>query len=154
MNTTFRTISPRPPNQPIIISNCVIEEYAEPTLTCSTRKKLLSLGKDQFLTTLLMKHFPTFCVHQYAGQALVTHCRLSVFMHELLTDLSNRVDLSVRVTTCKTWNDGSGPFKQIWIELPYLFNWFQTLVSLLTYTSSFSSHWHSASGTIFWPFLY
>jgi len=66
-------------------------------------------------------------IHQYAGKAPVTHCRLSVLTHELLTDLSN-LELSVWVTTCKTWNYGGGPFEQVWIELPYLFNWFQTLV--------------------------
>ncbi|KAG1739324.1 glycosyltransferase family 2 protein [Suillus lakei] len=40
--------------RPLIISNRVIDEYAE------NNKNLFSLGEDRFLTTLLMKHFPTF----------------------------------------------------------------------------------------------
>jgi chitin synthase len=43
--------------RPIIISSRVIEEYAVDTLH---KKNLFSLGEDRFLTTLLMKHFPTF----------------------------------------------------------------------------------------------
>ncbi|KAH9480031.1 hypothetical protein JR316_0006628 [Psilocybe cubensis] len=65
-------------------------------------------------------------VHQYAGQALVTHCRHSVLTHELLTDLLN-LDISIWLTTCKTWSDGGGPFDQAWSELPLLFNWFRSL---------------------------
>ncbi|KDR77817.1 hypothetical protein GALMADRAFT_245920 [Galerina marginata CBS 339.88] len=65
-------------------------------------------------------------VHQYAGQALVTHCRYSVLTHELLTDLLN-FDISIWMTTCKTWNDGGGPFDQAWSELPHLFQWFRSL---------------------------
>jgi RecA/RadA recombinase len=64
-------------------------------------------------------------VHQYSGQALVTHCRYSVLTHELLNDLLS-FDLSIWMTTCKTWNDGGGPFDQAWTELPHLFQWFRT----------------------------
>ncbi|KAJ7708969.1 glycosyltransferase family 2 protein [Mycena rosella] len=46
--------------RPIIISNRVIEEYAEPNVDTLHKKNLFSLGEDRFLTTLLMKHFPTF----------------------------------------------------------------------------------------------
>ncbi|KAF8878896.1 hypothetical protein CPB84DRAFT_1793757 [Gymnopilus junonius] len=73
-------------------------------------------------------------VHQYAGQALVTHCRYSVLTQELLTDLLH-FDLSIWLTTCKTWNDGGGPFDQAWAELPHLFQWFKTLVHLLTFVT-------------------
>lgn len=46
--------------RPIIISNRIIEEYSEPNVDTLHKKNLLSLGEDRFLTTLLMKHFPTF----------------------------------------------------------------------------------------------
>ena len=66
-------------------------------------------------------------VHQYSGQALVTHCRYSVLTHELLNDLLS-FDLSIWITTCKTWNDGGGPFDQAWTEIPHLFQWFRSQV--------------------------
>lgn len=46
--------------RPILISNRVIDEYAEPNVDTLHKKNLFSLGEDRFLTTLLMKHFPTF----------------------------------------------------------------------------------------------
>ncbi|KAI0317932.1 chitin synthase-domain-containing protein [Amylostereum chailletii] len=46
--------------RPIIISNRVIDEYSEPLVDTLHKKNLFSLGEDRFLTTLLMKHFPTF----------------------------------------------------------------------------------------------
>ncbi|PCH40709.1 glycosyltransferase family 2 protein [Wolfiporia cocos MD-104 SS10] len=46
--------------RPIIISNRIIEEYQEPNVDTLHKKNLLSLGEDRFLTTLLLKHFPTF----------------------------------------------------------------------------------------------
>ena len=46
--------------RPIIISNRIIEEYAEPNVDTLHKKNLFSLGEDRFLTTLLMKHFPTY----------------------------------------------------------------------------------------------
>lgn len=46
--------------RPIIISNRIIEEYADPIVDTLHKKNLLSLGEDRFLTTLLLKHFPTF----------------------------------------------------------------------------------------------
>ncbi|KAF8184234.1 hypothetical protein BJ912DRAFT_975450 [Pholiota molesta] len=65
-------------------------------------------------------------VHQYAGQALVTHCRYSVLTQELMSDLLH-FDIATWLTTCKTWNDGGGPFDQAWLELPHLFQWFKSL---------------------------
>ncbi|PPQ85088.1 hypothetical protein CVT24_011918 [Panaeolus cyanescens] len=67
-------------------------------------------------------------VHQYCGQALVTHCRYSVLTQELTNDLYH-FDLAAWLSTCKTWNDGGGPFEQAWIELPNLFHWFKSQVS-------------------------
>lgn len=46
--------------RPIIISNRVIDEYAEPNIDTLHKKNLFSLGEDRYLTTLLMKHFPTY----------------------------------------------------------------------------------------------
>ena len=46
--------------RPIIISNRIIEEYAEPNVDTLHKKNLLSLGEDRYLTTLMLKHFPTF----------------------------------------------------------------------------------------------
>ncbi|KAG1787018.1 glycosyltransferase family 2 protein [Suillus plorans] len=46
--------------RPLIISNRVIDEYAENNVDTLHKKNLFSLGEDRFLTTLLMKHFPTF----------------------------------------------------------------------------------------------
>ncbi|KAF9522299.1 hypothetical protein CPB83DRAFT_118210 [Crepidotus variabilis] len=71
-------------------------------------------------------------VHQYAGQALVTHCRFSVLTNELLTDLLN-FDLSLWMTTCKTWNDGGGPFEQAWSDLPLLLQWLRTQVRISSF---------------------
>lgn len=69
-------------------------------------------------------------VHQYSGQALVTHCRYSVLTHELLNGLLS-FDLSIWMTTCKTWNDGGGPFDKAWTELPHLFQWFRSQACFL-----------------------
>ncbi|KAI9508915.1 glycosyltransferase family 2 protein [Russula earlei] len=46
--------------RPIIISNRIIDEYSEPNVDTLHKKNLLSLGEDRYLTTLLLKHFPTF----------------------------------------------------------------------------------------------
>jgi len=46
--------------QPIIISNCIIDKYAEGNADVLHKKNLLSLGEDSFVTMLLLKHFPTF----------------------------------------------------------------------------------------------
>ena len=40
-------------------------------------------------------------VLQFSGQALVMYCRYSVLTHEILS-----FDLSIWMTTRKTWNDG------------------------------------------------
>ncbi|TYJ51675.1 hypothetical protein B9479_007746 [Cryptococcus floricola] len=46
--------------RPIIISSVVIDEYAEPNVDTLHKKNLFSLGEDRYLTTIMMKHFPTF----------------------------------------------------------------------------------------------
>jgi len=66
-------------------------------------------------------------VHQYAGQGLVTHCRYSVSTNELLADLFD-FNLSLWMSTCKTWSDGGGPYEQAWMELPLLLQWLRSQV--------------------------
>lgn len=46
--------------RPVIISSRIIDEYAEGNIDTLHKKNLFSLGEDRFLTTLLLKHFPTF----------------------------------------------------------------------------------------------
>ena len=45
--------------RPTIISNRVIEEYAEPIVDTLHKKNLFSLAEDPYLATFLLKHFPT-----------------------------------------------------------------------------------------------
>ncbi|KAI8069874.1 chitin synthase-domain-containing protein [Gongronella butleri] len=45
--------------QPLLISNQVIDEYAENKVRTLHQKNLLHLGEDRYLTTLILKHFPT-----------------------------------------------------------------------------------------------
>jgi len=44
--------------KPLIISDKVIKEYADPNVDTLHKKNLLSLGEDRYLTTLMTKHFP------------------------------------------------------------------------------------------------
>lgn len=46
-------------NVPLLVSNAVIDEYAENAVDTLHKKNLLSLGEDRYLTTLMMKHFST-----------------------------------------------------------------------------------------------
>jgi cellulose synthase/poly-beta-1,6-N-acetylglucosamine synthase-like glycosyltransferase len=46
--------------RPLIISNRVIEDYSEAIVDTLHKKNLLSLGEDRYLTTIMMKQFPTF----------------------------------------------------------------------------------------------
>ncbi|KAH2168860.1 hypothetical protein KXV56_008240 [Aspergillus fumigatus] len=59
--------------RPLIISDKVIEEYADNDVDTLHKKNLLSLGEDRFLTTLMTKHFPTmsykFIPDAYASTA-------------------------------------------------------------------------------------
>ena len=45
--------------RPLIISNLVIDDYAENMVDTLHKKNLLTLGEDRYLTTLLLKHFPS-----------------------------------------------------------------------------------------------
>ncbi|WFD36645.1 chitin synthase [Malassezia cuniculi] len=46
--------------RPLFISNHIIDDYSENRVDTLHKKNLLSLGEDRYLTTLLLKHFPTF----------------------------------------------------------------------------------------------
>jgi chitin synthase len=46
--------------KPLLISNRVIEAYSENKVDTLHKKNLLALGEDRFLTTLLLKNFPSF----------------------------------------------------------------------------------------------
>lgn len=45
--------------RPVLISSMIIDEYSEPNVDTLHKKNLFSLGEDRYLTTLMMKHFPT-----------------------------------------------------------------------------------------------
>ncbi|KAJ5679200.1 Chitin synthase 6 [Penicillium macrosclerotiorum] len=59
--------------RPLLISDKVLEEYADNDVDTLHKKNLLSLGEDRFLTTLMTKHFPTmrykFIPDAYASTA-------------------------------------------------------------------------------------
>ncbi|KAG8923717.1 hypothetical protein FRC02_010963 [Tulasnella sp. 418] len=46
-------------HKPLFISNQIIEDYSENRVDTLHMKNLLHLGEDRYLTTLLLKHFPT-----------------------------------------------------------------------------------------------
>ncbi|TFK68108.1 glycosyltransferase family 2 protein [Pluteus cervinus] len=46
--------------KPLLISNQIIQDYSENRVDTLHMKNLLHLGEDRYLTTLLLKHFPTF----------------------------------------------------------------------------------------------
>lgn len=45
--------------RPLLISDKVIQEYADCEIDTLHKKNLLSLGEDRYLTTLMTKHFPS-----------------------------------------------------------------------------------------------
>lgn len=59
--------------RPLIISDKVIQEYADCEVDTLHKKNLLSLGEDRYLTTLMTKHFPSmsykFIPDAYANTA-------------------------------------------------------------------------------------
>ena len=46
--------------RPLFVSDRVIDDYSENRIDTLHKKNLFSLGEDRYLTTLLLKHFPTF----------------------------------------------------------------------------------------------
>ncbi|KAI9496030.1 chitin synthase-domain-containing protein [Zychaea mexicana] len=55
----YRVRSPTK-NQPLLVSNQVIDDYAQNRVITLHEKNLLHLGEDRYLTTLILKHFPTY----------------------------------------------------------------------------------------------
>ncbi|KAI8997880.1 chitin synthase-domain-containing protein [Pilobolus umbonatus] len=47
-------------NQPLLVSNAVIDDYSVNRVDTLHKKNLLHLGEDRYLTTLILKHFPTY----------------------------------------------------------------------------------------------
>ncbi|KAI8087608.1 chitin synthase-domain-containing protein [Gilbertella persicaria] len=47
-------------NQPLLISNQIINDYAINKVDTLHKKNLLHLGEDRYLTTLILKHFPNY----------------------------------------------------------------------------------------------
>ncbi|KAJ3393069.1 hypothetical protein HDU92_008013 [Lobulomyces angularis] len=45
---------------PLLIAPCIIENYEENNVNTLHKQNLLSLGEDRYLTTLMLKYFPTF----------------------------------------------------------------------------------------------
>ncbi|KAI9476259.1 MAG: chitin synthase-domain-containing protein [Benjaminiella poitrasii] len=55
----YRIRSPQK-NQPLLVSNAIIEDYAINKVDTLHKKNLLHLGEDRYLTTLILKHFPNY----------------------------------------------------------------------------------------------
>jgi len=55
-------------HKPLFISNQLIHDYSENRVDTLHMKNLLHLGEDRYLTTLLLKHFPT-CKTQFIRDA-------------------------------------------------------------------------------------
>ncbi|KAJ7050389.1 glycosyltransferase family 2 protein [Mycena amicta] len=47
-------------HKPLLVSNQLIQDYSENRVDTLHMKNLLHLGEDRYLTTLLLKHFPTY----------------------------------------------------------------------------------------------
>jgi chitin synthase len=47
-------------HKPLFVSNQIIHDYAENRVDTLHLKNLLHLGEDRYLTTLVLKHFPTY----------------------------------------------------------------------------------------------
>lgn len=58
--------------RPLIISDLVINEYADCEVDTLHKKNLLALGEDRYLTTLMTKHFPAMSYKFVPGAAAYT----------------------------------------------------------------------------------
>ena len=47
-------------HRPLFVSNAVLDDYAENRVDTLHTKNLLHLGEDRYLTTLVLKHFPSY----------------------------------------------------------------------------------------------
>ncbi|CEG77941.1 Putative Chitin synthase [Rhizopus microsporus] len=71
-------------NQPLLVSNQVIDDYAENKVNTLHKKNLLHLGEDRYLTTLILKHFPTYKTKFTADAGCLTNApdRWSVLLSQ------------------------------------------------------------------------
>ncbi|KAI9264665.1 chitin synthase-domain-containing protein [Helicostylum pulchrum] len=71
-------------NQPLLVSNQVIIDYAENKVNTLHQKNLLHLGEDRYLTTLILKHFPTYKTKFTADAGCLTNApdRWSVLLSQ------------------------------------------------------------------------
>jgi chitin synthase len=46
--------------KPLLVSSLIIDDYSDGNLDTLNKKNLLALGEDRYLTTLIMKHFPSY----------------------------------------------------------------------------------------------
>ncbi|KAL0092090.1 chitin synthase-domain-containing protein, partial [Phycomyces blakesleeanus] len=71
-------------NQPLLVSNQVIEDYSENKVNTLHQKNLLHLGEDRYLTTLILKHFPTYKTKFTADASCLTNApdRWSVLLSQ------------------------------------------------------------------------
>lgn len=46
--------------KPLLVSSLIIDDYSDGNLDTLHKKNLLALGEDRYLTTLILKHFPTY----------------------------------------------------------------------------------------------
>lgn len=47
-------------HKPLFVSNTIIDSYSENRVDTLHMKNLLHLGEDRYLTTLILRHFPTY----------------------------------------------------------------------------------------------
>ncbi|KAI7902715.1 P-loop containing nucleoside triphosphate hydrolase protein [Cokeromyces recurvatus] len=80
----YRIRSPGVKNQPLLVSNQVIDDYAENRVNTLHQKNLLHLGEDRYLTTLILKHFPTYKTKFTADAGCLTNApdRWSVLLSQ------------------------------------------------------------------------
>lgn len=62
-----------PTNRPLLVSHQVINDYAETNVDTLHMKNLLHLGEDRYLTTLILKHFPSYKTKFTADAACMTN---------------------------------------------------------------------------------
>jgi chitin synthase len=60
--------------QPYLISQAVLNDYAENNVNTLHLKNLLHLGEDRYLTTLMMKHFPSMKLIFTSDAKCITYC--------------------------------------------------------------------------------
>lgn len=44
----------------LLVHSLIVDDYSENNLDTLHKKNLLALGEDRYLTTLILKHFPTY----------------------------------------------------------------------------------------------